>query len=127
MALIAILDDDESLRILLKDFVTTIGHEAVEFGSGPDFLKYVDDHANPLPAVLILDVMMPVMDGYTVYSHLQQNERERRISIVVLTAKGQTRNLFEHSPQVASFLMKPVKLAVFRQAVEKALGPQPAA
>lgn len=127
MALIALVDDDHAFRQMLKDFVTAIGHEALEFMSGPDALAYLENKANRLPGLLILDVMMPGMDGYTVYTKLQQDERTRPLPVVILTAKGRTKSIFESSIKVAAFLEKPVDLRTFRQVIAKALEPPPPA
>ena len=61
-----------------------------------------------LPDLIILDVRMPVVDGYTVNLKLQRDSRTRAIPILVLTAKKQKlRELFELAPNVAAYVQKP--------------------
>jgi CheY-like chemotaxis protein len=90
VALIAVADDDHAFRQMLKDFVTAIGHEALEFMSGQDTLDYFVNTSNRVPALLILDVMMPGMDGYAVYTKLQEDERTRAMPVVILAPLGRT-------------------------------------
>ena len=61
------------------------------------------DAAKPLPDLIVLDIMMPVMDGYQLNQRLQVEARTQGIPILVLTAKGQKmRDLFEMAPNVAA-------------------------
>ncbi|MBI4424902.1 MAG: response regulator [Elusimicrobia bacterium] len=122
MALIAVVDDDAAFGGMLSDFLSARGHEPIAFSNGQEALDYVNDASKRLPRLILLDVMMPGMDGYTVYSKLQEGDRTRRIPIIVLTAKGRTRSLFESSLKVAAFLEKPVDLPNLERTIVKALG-----
>ncbi|MBI4424442.1 MAG: response regulator [Elusimicrobia bacterium] len=123
MALIAVIDDDFNFCRMLMDFFQLKGHQTEAFLSGADALKALQDPENTLPAVILLDVMMPELDGYTVYTKLQEDERTRQVPIVILTAKGRTRSLFESSLKIAAFVEKPVVLPELAKIVAKAIGP----
>ncbi len=56
--------------------------------SGKEGLKIIE--AVIKPDAILLDVMMPEMDGITVFSHLQQNPNTQNIPVILLTAKVQT-------------------------------------
>jgi CheY-like chemotaxis protein/HPt (histidine-containing phosphotransfer) domain-containing protein len=58
--------------------------------SGEEALGVVEDWA---PAIILLDVMMPVMDGATTLGHLQSNPRTAHIPVVFMTARAQSREL----------------------------------
>src|SRR5580704_16116265 len=58
--------------------------------SGEEALTVVEDWA---PAIILLDVMMPVMDGAATLGHLQSNPRTAHIPVVFMTARAQSREL----------------------------------
>ena len=90
------------------------GHEALALlGVEPPAVD------GPLADLIILDVMMPLMDGLTAAKRLQADERARMIPIVVVTAKHDLRTTFEALPNVAGFLSKPFDPQTLRRAVDK--------
>lgn len=82
---ILVVDDipenvDILLKILQKDYalkIATNGRRALEIAS-----------SYPLPDLILLDIMMPGMDGYEVCHHLKQNPKTCRIPVIFVTAKG---------------------------------------
>ena len=73
------------------------------------------------PQLIILDIMMPEMDGFTFHNRLQEDKRTRRIPIIVTTAKGGIKEAFRQSASVAAFMEKPFLIEDLRGAVDKAL------
>jgi DNA-binding response OmpR family regulator len=60
------------------------------------------------PDLILLDVMMPGMDGFEVLRKLKRNEATKRTPIVMLTAKGETKSLFRAQEMgIADYLIKP--------------------
>jgi DNA-binding response OmpR family regulator len=59
------------------------------------------------PEFVILDIMMPEMDGYTVNTRLQEKDETSSIPVIILTAKGQMRDLFALGSNVVAFMEKP--------------------
>jgi CheY-like chemotaxis protein len=55
----------------------------------------------------VLDIMMPEMDGYTFQTKLQEMDEYSGIPIIILTAKGQMKDLFELSSNIFAFVEKP--------------------
>jgi FixJ family two-component response regulator len=82
-ALIAVVDDDESVRESLPDLIREFGHEAVAFSSAEDFLA---SDRLPLTRCLVADIAMPGMSGIELQTEL--NRRKREIPIVFITAHG---------------------------------------
>lgn len=78
---ISIVDDDESMRIAMKDMVETLGYAVVTFASGLELLRSDSLHST---ACLISDVRMPGMDGLELQSRLIASGHS--IPIIFLTA-----------------------------------------
>ena len=83
--LIYIADDEKNIRELIKSFLEKEGYEVRAFADGLSLLKAFEEHAADM---LILDVMMPGMDGYTLCSTIRARSRA---PIVIVSAKeGET-------------------------------------
>ncbi|HVE14341.1 MAG TPA: response regulator [Elusimicrobiota bacterium] len=111
MASILIVDDEPEIVILLRFVLEKEGHRISEAGNGKIALEVLGlepTKETPSPDLIILDIMMPVMDGYALNGILQRDPRTKAIPILVLTAKGQKmRDLFEMAPNVAAYVQKP--------------------
>ncbi|HEY1412072.1 MAG TPA: response regulator [Rhodopila sp.] len=79
--LIAIIDDDEPVRVALQSLVRSVGLTAQAFASAADFLAAAD---GPRVACLILDVKMPGMTGLALHRHLVASGRP--IPTILITA-----------------------------------------
>ncbi|HBL16599.1 MAG: hypothetical protein A2X36_15960 [Elusimicrobia bacterium GWA2_69_24] len=122
MGTILIVDDEPEIVTLLRFILEKDGHSILEAGNGVIALERlgVDPPVMqaPRPDLIILDIMMPVMDGYTLNSRLQKEERTQSIPILVLTAKGQKmRELFEMAPNVAAYVQKPFDPKMLRELI----------
>src|SRR6266550_4142716 len=83
-AKVLVCDDDDPTREMLITFLETEGFDVSGVPDGPSCLAAVA--ADP-PAVLVLDVMMPGMDGYQVMERLRQEHPGSGLKVVMLTAK----------------------------------------
>lgn len=81
-----IIDDEEALTIIMSRFLEGAGFAVQAATSGPEGLEKA---VAGRPDVVIVDVMMPEMDGYEVCRRLRRDPRTARTAIVVLTARGQ--------------------------------------
>lgn len=115
--LVAIVDDDASVRQSADRLIRSFGYRTQVFGSGQEFLSCgVAERA----ACLLLDVRMPGMNGLDVQRSLA--ERGEQVPIVFLTARASDEE--ERLARVAGaveFLRKPVAEASLRQAIESAV------
>ena len=64
---------------------------------------------------------MPQVDGYTASRKLADNPATRPVPIIILTAKGQMQDLFDSSPNVASYVEKPFDPKMLRETVKTIL------
>jgi CheY-like chemotaxis protein len=110
VARIMIVDDERDVVTLLKFLLEKDGHEVLTANNGAEALKTLGIEPSG-PAVpldlLISDVLMPVMDGYTLCLRLREDAKGRAIPVIVLTAKGDTRNVFQVLPNVGATIDKP--------------------
>lgn len=121
MAKVVVLDDDKAVREMARDVLAADGHEVVEFSVPADAVAYLTNRANPVPDVLLTDVMMPGASGYEVLGALQQDERCRHwLKVVVFTSKGALEGIFADSKNVVSFILKPFTIATLRDKIRAA-------
>jgi DNA-binding response OmpR family regulator len=86
---VLIVDDEPHIRLLLEqtlDDLDAHGIEIITATNGGDALKAIRDER---PAVVLLDVMMPVMNGFEVCKAVKSDEALKGTFIMLLTAKGQ--------------------------------------
>ncbi|NLX61849.1 MAG: response regulator transcription factor [Tissierellia bacterium] len=81
MPLIYIIEDDEDIRELVLYALKSNGFQAKGFESGKDLFKH------PLPDLILLDIMLPGEDGYTILNKLKKNPTTADLPVIMLTAK----------------------------------------
>ena len=122
MGNILVVDDEPEIITLLRFLLEREGHVVSAAANGQVALEFLgvepSDPAVKLPDLMILDIMMPVMDGYTLNSRLQDHPSTRGLPVIVLTAKGQSmRDLFQSSPNVAAYVQKPFDPKMLRDLI----------
>ncbi|MGQ9465273.1 MAG: response regulator [bacterium] len=83
---IVIIEDDTAILDLIKYNLEKNGYSTQGFTSGYDGLNYILKHP---PALLILDLMLPDIDGLEICKELKNNQRTKNLPIIILTAKGE--------------------------------------
>jgi CheY-like chemotaxis protein len=101
---ILIVDDDESIRDALEGALELEDHRTASACNGREALMWLQRH--PPPRLILLDLMMPVMDGWQVLEHLQADERLSSIPTIVITAFGRELGKAARLPM----LRKPIEL-----------------
>ena len=86
---ILIVDDDPIIRNLLVQILETFETHGVEILTAENGETAIDIIDKNHPDVVFLDVMMPKMNGFEVCSILKQRATDKKISVIMLTAKGQ--------------------------------------
>jgi CheY-like chemotaxis protein len=82
---ILIVDDEADIRWLISELLIDEGYTVAQAADGREALAYLQD-ATPLPCVIILDLMMPIMNGWDFLQVQQHNPRVASIPIVVVSA-----------------------------------------
>ena len=92
MTLVLVVEDEEDLRNLVVDILTDAGYDVTQAKHGAEALEKVEAEQ---PDLILLDVMMPVMDGFEVLTQLRQNPVNQATPVIMLTAfppvKGELR------------------------------------
>lgn len=118
--------DDEELtlmalrknNILNEVVIARDGEQALEllFGNGPDSFLNRDE----LPAIVLLDLKLPKVDGLEVLQKIRAVERTRLLPVVILTSSREDKDLFEsYSLGCNSYVRKPVDFANFVEATRQ--------
>ncbi len=103
---ILIVDDDERNRLLFKVILKKEGYETIEAENGEEGIKKVLEEK---PDVILMDVMMPVMDGFTATKKLKSDDRTKHIPVIILTALNEREEKLKGIESGANdFLTKPV-------------------
>ena len=84
-----LIDDDPNLILLVKDYLEFRGYNVDTAENGREALEVLD---NLVPDMIICDVMMPEMDGYTLVKHIREEPVTNRIPVLFLSAKGQSQD-----------------------------------
>jgi len=81
------IEDEPETTNLVKLILAREGYEVLGANGGEEGLKMVQAET---PDLILLDLMMPDMDGWQVYQHLKEDEETRDIPVIVVTAKVQS-------------------------------------
>jgi two-component system response regulator VicR len=103
---IVCIEDDPEMIDLVKLILTRKGYEVTGAAGGKAGLKAVEDIK---PDLVLLDLMMPDMDGWEVYKQMRDNEIMKNIPVIVVTAKAQSidKVLGLHIAKVDDYITKP--------------------
>jgi CheY-like chemotaxis protein len=113
-ALVLVIDDDSSVRETLRSVLEDEGFRAATARDGADALAWLRT-ASELPTVILLDLMMPVMDGWAFRAAQRRDARLAAIPTIVLTAHAEGRSA---GIDVEQILKKPVSLEHLLSALE---------
>ena len=108
MSKILVIDDDAAILELLKINLELMGHDVI---TSPDGIKGYALAQQEVPDLIILDIMMPEVDGYTVAQRIRLNKSTRDIPILMLTALGMLHDKVQgFDSGVDDYLVKPFEL-----------------
>lgn len=127
MATVLVVDDEADIRELVRINLVMAGHEVVLAADGVEGLDAVEIEQ---PDLVILDVMMPELDGWEVLSRMKASPEEHvaNTPVVMLTARSDDMDRIRGGIEGAIYyLTKPFSLAELRERVEEVLvgGPEP--
>jgi DNA-binding response OmpR family regulator len=84
---ILVADDDPKLRALLE-FRLRNDYDVTVVEDGQECWEYLDSHRVDPPDVVVLDVMMPGVDGYRVLDRMEADEQFDAVDVIMLTSRG---------------------------------------
>jgi CheY-like chemotaxis protein len=118
---ILVVDNEEYIQEVTKICLETVsGWEVETAGSGIECIKKAEEYK---PDAILLDVMMPDMDGIATFEHLQANPATKDIPVILLTAKIQTTDRIRYAEKgLASAIAKPFSPMELANQVATALG-----
>ena len=87
--LLLLIDDDPNLILLVKDYLEFRGYEVITAENGREALEVLEQD---IPDMIICDVMMPEMDGYSFVKHVRDNPKTNWMPVLFLSAKGQSQD-----------------------------------
>jgi CheY-like chemotaxis protein len=116
--LLLVVDDDLELCESLADALTDAGYDAVIAGDGARALRLSHDELPP--RLILLDLMMPEMNGWEFRERQLRDQRVKDIPVVVMTA---SRDLRRHPVQADAFLFKPFTLEDLLAEVQRVIRP----
>jgi CheY-like chemotaxis protein len=113
---ILLVEDDRVDVMAVKRSINEldIRNPLVVKSNGEEGLIYLNDEQNPLPAMILLDINMPKMNGIEFLRVIKQLERLRRLPVIVLTTSQEDQDRFESFDLGASgYMLKPVNYEQF--------------
>ena len=117
------MEDEPEMIDLMRLILGRRGFEVKGANGGAEGLKMIRESA---PDLILLDLMMPDMDGWEVYQQLKADEKTRNIPVIVVTAKAQSidKVLGLHIAKVDDYIAKPFSPQELLNSVEKVLQKQ---
>ena len=116
---ILVVDDESRMRKLIKDFLAQKGYSILEASDGEEALQVFEENQNKINLIL-LDVMMPKLDGWSVLRQIRQTNKE--VPIIMLTARGEEQDeLFGFELGVDEYISKPFSPKILVARVEAIL------
>ena len=117
--LILVVDDDDPTRMLLKDLCESSNFRVVTAADGVEAIEKIIEHK---PDLVLLDLMMPLRDGFSVLKWAREDERFTDLPIIVLTAMGEMDGKIRGMELGADdFVTKPFKLIELHTRMNSAL------
>jgi two-component system, OmpR family, response regulator VicR len=114
------IEDEPEMITLIKAILSRRGYEVVGAASGREGLEIVSQLK---PDMVLLDLMMPGMDGWEVYQKLKANPETQNLPVIVVTAKAQSidKMLGLHIAKVDDYIAKPFTPQELVESIEKVL------
>lgn len=116
---ILIVDDNEVNRKILNDLITSIGYAAIMAENGIHALSIIE---NQVCDLVLLDILMPEMDGYQVLEYMKSNTIHCHIPVIMITGLDEMDSVVRCIDSGADdYLTKPFDLTIFRARIDACL------
>ncbi|MDY7232369.1 response regulator [Hyalangium rubrum] len=119
---ILVVEDDPDIREALQGFLELQGYEVRVASHGREAVEHLT--RGPRPALILLDMGLPIMDGHRLLTFRKQTDGFSEIPVVILSAgmaamHPRDRALYASNYNVAAFIKKPADLQTLVEAVER--------
>jgi len=116
-----IVDDNPETVDIVSFILKKAGYEVLTAFDGEQGLNQAK---GSLPDLILLDLMMPVMDGYTMNQHLKEDPATKNIPVIIMTAKGGMEPMFENTKgsPIQGYLVKPFSQKELLKRMDDLLG-----
>jgi len=114
--LVMVVDDDPETLELCDMLLERAGYARTLAGSGEEAVSLLEQHT---PSLIVLDLNMPGMDGWSVAALVRKHERTARIPILVMTGLAQNVENAARRAGATSFVMKPLDAKRFVKEVKR--------
>ena len=111
-ALILVVDDDEAVLEALADFLAVSGYRVARASNGARALDYLRN--NPPPALVVHDLVMPVMDGWRLRKEMKKDSAMAALPVIVISAVAEISEI-----DAEAVLVKPFNIAQFLELVNR--------
>ena len=126
-ATILLVEDDPGDQKLIKVSLKNqkIANELYVVGSGEEAMDFLYHRGNysaetPLPDLILLDLKMPGMGGKEFLRRIKQDEKMKKIQVVILTSSDSEKDILDsYNLQASGYVKKPVELEDFRRVVKE--------
>jgi twitching motility two-component system response regulator PilH len=120
MPRVLFVDDDPLLCEMVKRILENDGHEVFVADNGR---SGVDTAKAEMPDLIIMDLKMPVLNGFRATAKLKKSEETKHIPVLILTAEDQTQNYEAgYDAGADGFLIKPIDFEQLRKKIGEVLG-----
>ena len=114
------MDDEDDIRLVLRAALEKRGYIVDEAENGSVALQKI---ASSRPDLVILDIMMPILDGYSVNLRLKENPETATLPVIVITGKGTIGEFMKvrNELMVAAYLEKPFAVSMLVDKLQEIL------
>ncbi|HVP59898.1 MAG TPA: response regulator [Myxococcaceae bacterium] len=118
---VMVVDDQALFRRSLQDRLRSDGYDVVSAENGAEALELLQ--AAPSPCVILLDLMMPVMNGVEFLHALDRRGETTDVRVMLVSGHGVLDRIALDSKRIVARLQKPLEMSELRSALEAQLGP----
>lgn len=119
--MVLVVDDQALFRRSLQDRLRSVGYDVVAAENGVEALELLE--AAPETCVVLLDLLMPVMNGIEFLQALDRRPEASKVRVMLVSGAGVLDRVALDSPRVVARLQKPLEMTELRSALETELGP----
>lgn len=114
---ILVVDDEKNIILVLRMSLKKAGYEVITASDGLKAIELAQSHK---PDLILLDILLPKMNGFLVFEALKDDPKTEDIPVVFISAKAEKEDLERAKSMGAKdYLIKPIKQADLLNAVEK--------